>query len=248
MNAREYKALFELEDHFWWFRGMRKITAAMLDPLVERGKQVILDAGCGTGFSLHWLRRYAPSGEAVGLDFSKEALDFTRRRGEKLLTQGSVTRLPFLSNTFDLVVSFEVLDSLSPELASAAFAELVRVLKPHGLLFIRLPAFQSLYSGHDRAVSTVHRYTRKELERCLNNQRLELMRLTYANALLLPGALVWRFVHRKPRSDVRPLPKSFRWMNSWLERVLALEAMWLRRPHWSLPVGLSVIGIGRKIS
>lgn len=246
MISEEYKALFELEDHFWWFVGMRRIVAALLDARVAPGKLRILDAGCGTGTMLTWLKRYARDGEVVGLDFNKEALDFCRQRNEKFLIQGSVAELPLPNDTFDLVTSFEVLDSFSPERVGGAFAELARVLKPGGILLIRLPAFQSLYSGHDRAVATVHRYTRKELAQRLRAQHLEPIRMTYANTMLLPVAIVWRWLHREPHSDVRPLSPGLRWMNSWLSAILSLEAFWLRYLPWRLPAGLSVIGMARK--
>jgi SAM-dependent methyltransferase len=246
MKSEEYKSLFELEDHFWWFVGMRKITAALLDPLVKSKNLRVLDAGCGTGTMLSWLKRYARGGEVVGVDLSKEALDFARRRGHQPLIQVSVAELPLASNAFDLVTSFEVLDSFSPERVSAAFSELARVLKPGGILFIRLPAFQSLYSGHDRAVSTVHRYSLQELAQKFKEQGLMPMRLSYANTLLLPVAVIWRWLHREPHSDVRPLPRGLVWTNAWLARILSLEAAWLRLTRLRLPVGLSVIGMARK--
>lgn len=249
MTPEEYKFLYELEDHYWWFAGMRKITAALLDPVIGPGSLRTLDAGCGTGYMLSWLRRCGRNGEVVGVDVSRDALDFSRRRAEKSLIQASVTDLPLPNDTFDLVLCFDVLVLFSPDPAAKAFSELARVLKPGGVLFVRVAAFQSLYSSHDQATGTVHRYAREELARCLKAQRLTLLRTTYANALLFPAAVVWRLLRRAshgPRSDVRPLPRGMGWMNPLLEGMLSLEAVWLRRLPWRLPVGLSVIGVARK--
>lgn len=249
MNQDEYKSLYELEGHHWWFVGMRKIIAAILDRQSLSGPLRILDAGCGTGYMLSWLRTYSRGGQVVGVDISRDAMDFCRSRAEKLLIQASVAGLPLPDNTFDLVTSFEVLDWFAPEQAGAPFSELARVLKPGGILLIRLPAFQSLFSGHDRAIRTVHRYTRKELVRRLEGQGLTLVRTTYANTLLLPVAVVWRWLHKTShgqRSDVRPLPKGLGWMNPLIEMVFSLEAVWLRHLPWRLPVGLSVIAVARR--
>jgi SAM-dependent methyltransferase len=249
MNPEEYRAMYELEEGYWWFVGMRKILAALLDPLAGRGTLRILDAGCGTGYMLSWLRRYSKDGQVVGLDVSRNALKFGRQRGERSLIQASITNLPLPSNTFDLVLSFDVLVLFSPKRAAAAISELTRVLKPGGTLFVRLAAFQSLYSSHDRATGTVHRYTRKELVRCLEAQGLILVRATYANTLLFPVEVLWRLLHKSShgtRSDVRPLPKGTRWMNPLFEMLLSLEAVWLRRPGTQLPAGLSVIAVARK--
>lgn len=111
MNRDEYRFLYELEGDHWWFAGMREIIAALLDPLVASSPLRILDAGCGTGFTLSWLKKkYARSGQVVGLDISPDALELSRRRAIMPLIQASVAQIPLPSNTFDLIVSFEVLD------------------------------------------------------------------------------------------------------------------------------------------
>jgi SAM-dependent methyltransferase len=250
MNLEEYRFLFELEEHHWWFVGMRKIVAALLDPFIMPGPARILDAGCGAGFMLLWLKRYCHDGDVVGLDISSEALQFARQRGQKSLVRDSVTDLAFPAETFDLIVSLDVLDECSLEGTASAFSELARVLKTGGILLVRLPAFQCLYSAHDRAIHTMHRYRADELARCLVSQGLILERLTYANTFLFLVAAIWRWLCRarteQPRSDVRPLPRSLRWMNPLLIQLLALEAAWLRHSRWKLPFGLSVIAVARK--
>ncbi len=248
MNFEEYQSLYELEEHFWWFTGMRRIVAALLDRAAIAGADRILDAGCGTGFNLAWLKRCRESARVFGLDLSSDALQFSRRRGEALLAQGSVAALPFPDHTFDLVLSLEVLDWFSPQAAPLPFGELARVLKKGGALLIRLPAFQFLHSAHDDAIRTAHRYTARELAQRLAEQGLMVRRVTYANTLLFPVASLWRLMRRSPqknaRSDVRPLPPALRWLNPVLGGMLGLEAAWLR--HFGLPVGLSVIALAQK--
>jgi hypothetical protein len=34
MRTEDYEYLYRLEEDFWWFAGMREITAALLDPLL----------------------------------------------------------------------------------------------------------------------------------------------------------------------------------------------------------------------
>lgn len=250
MTPEENKFLYELEEHHWWFKGMRRIVAALLDRHFKPVPLRILDAGCGTGFMMSWFRRRGGNAKIHGLDFSSDALSYCRERGERLLVRASVADVPIRSNTFDLVITLDVLDGFSPQDATRPFAELARVLKKGGMVLVRVPAFQFLYSQHDRAVSAVHRYTAHELGRCLAKEGLVLERVTYANALLFPLAVLWRWLRRSPtgipRSDVKPLPIGLRWLNPLLAGMLGIEAWWLKYLPWRLPVGLSVIALARK--
>jgi len=78
MNSSEYKFLFELEEHHWWFFGMRKIMAALLDGQSLSAPLRILDAGCGTGYTMSWLKRHDQGAVVFGLDISSEALHYSQ--------------------------------------------------------------------------------------------------------------------------------------------------------------------------
>jgi SAM-dependent methyltransferase len=250
MTPDEYKYLYELEEHHWWFVGMRKVVAALLDGIVPGEPRRILDAGCGTGLMMAWLRRYRKDATIFGLDFDSHAVRYTAGRGEKCVVQGSIAAMPFPTAYFDMVTSFDVLDSLPVAKASAPFAELGRVLRPGGILLVRVPAFQFLFSQHDRAVCTEHRYTAGELRTRLEERGLKVERVTYANSILFPVVLVWRWLTRSnrpdPHSDVRPLPKPLPWLNPVLTGLFAIEAAWLKIFPWRLPVGVSVLAVARK--
>ena len=250
MTPDENEFLYELEERYWWFAGMRKIVAAMLDRAVPAGPLRILDAGCGTGLMLSWLRRHSAGGAIFGLDFSSEALGFSAQRGERRLVEGSIAALPFPNACFDLVTTFDVLDSFEVADVSRPFGELARVLKPGGIILLRVPAFQYLYGRHDRAVYTKHRYRIGELRQRLEAQDLVVERVTYANTILFPVAALWRMLTRSgggdPQSDVRPLPRVIRWLNPVLAALLGIEAAWLRHTGWRLPFGLSAIALARK--
>ena len=53
MQPEDFAYLYELETDFWWFVGMREITAALLDPVCPPGiDREVLDDGSGTGGNL----------------------------------------------------------------------------------------------------------------------------------------------------------------------------------------------------
>lgn len=144
MQTEDYESLAQLEAQFWWFVGMRAITATLLDPLHrELRDRCILDAGCGTGGKLEWLRRYAGHGQIIGLDYVGTALQFCRQAGHENLVQASATHLPFAEATFDLVTSFDVLAQLPGAGADEqAMREMYRVLRPGGIAFVRAAAYE----------------------------------------------------------------------------------------------------------
>ena len=81
MEPAEYEYMFELEDSLWWYVGMRRIVYSMLRRnLNGSGPLRILDAGCGTGGSLHLLERF---GQVTSFDFEPKATEMfaTRQRG-----------------------------------------------------------------------------------------------------------------------------------------------------------------------
>lgn len=94
------------------------------------GKRV-LEAGCGTGLVLDRLSRVAS--EAHGFDLSPGMVAKARARGLSV-SLGSVTAIPFRSNSFDFVCSFKVLAHV-PDI-ELALRELVRVTRPGGTLVL----------------------------------------------------------------------------------------------------------------
>src|SRR5262249_39696153 len=107
MHERDFELLYELEENYWWFPAMRKITDAIAGRELHHPNQRILDAGCGTGFNLGY---YAggSSHDVYGLDIATAALKHVHRRGFAKIAQASITDIPYKSDTFDIVFSFEV--------------------------------------------------------------------------------------------------------------------------------------------
>jgi ubiquinone/menaquinone biosynthesis C-methylase UbiE len=256
MQPQDYAYLYELEDSFWWFAGMREITAALLDPicLTDKKDLRVLDAGCGTGGNLAWLRRYTETGSVIGIDLSAEAVNFCQRSGQANLARASVTALPFADASFDLITSFDVLAYPSGLNAdTTALREMHRVLRPDGIGFVRVAAYKWMYGDHDRATHAQRRYSVSSLNEKMQQAGFDVLRATSANTWLLPLAIVRRLI-LKPigivdgGSDVKPLSRNLKWLNGPLRKVLASEACLLRHFIARLPFGLSAICIVKKRS
>jgi malonyl-CoA O-methyltransferase len=116
----------------------REIGRRMLERLdyVRLEPRVVLDAGCGTGATTAGLARRYPQAEVIALDFAHGMLRHASGKGGWARAPqwvcGDVEALPLASQSVDLVYSNAVLQ-WSTHLART-FAELLRVLRPGGLL------------------------------------------------------------------------------------------------------------------
>jgi SAM-dependent methyltransferase len=241
MERAEYPRMYEAEERHWWYAGMRAISLGLLrSTLAPPASARLLDAGCGTGNNL---RHLAAFGRAVGVDLSEEAVRFCRERGVAA-ARAELLRLPFAGGAFDAVTSFDVIYHRWVEDDRAAVREMARVLRPGGLLLVRVPALRLLWGAHDAAVHSRHRYTRRELRALLESEGLEVLRASYCNSLLLPVVAARRLLDRvtgRQGSDVAFLPAPLEWA---FGAALRLEARLLRR--LSFPLGASVVALARR--
>jgi SAM-dependent methyltransferase len=243
VNPEEYARMYAAEERQWWYAGMRAISFALLGdvpPAAGGGRPRLLDSGCGTGSVVGHL---AAHGRAVGVDLSSEAVRLARGRGAAVARAGLLA-LPFPDATFDAVTSFDVIYHRWVKDDAAAVREMARVLRPGGLLLVRVPALKMLWGAHDEAVHSRHRYTRGEVRRLLEGEGFEVRRATYANTLLFPLLAARRTLDRwtsRHGSDVEFLPAPLEWA---FGAALRLEARLVRRV--SLPVGASVFALAHK--
>src|SRR5881397_3434762 len=147
MNPGEYEAMFAVEDRHWWYVGVRREVERWLADLRPAEGQAlrVLDAGCGTGGLLANLRTNA---WRVGVEISSYGIRLARTRSRAVLAQASVAALPFADESFDAVVSIDVLCHAGVEEAQAV-EEAVRVLRPGGRFLVQVPAFDWLRGEHD---------------------------------------------------------------------------------------------------
>lgn len=237
MNTEEYERMHRLEDSYWWFVGRHHLIQTFLwEKYGAQNRLTVLDIGCGTGAMSRKLSRW---GTVVSADFSPLALSFSRRRNLTRLCAADAMRLPFQEASFDLVIALDILEHLPDD--AAALCEVHRVLKPGGRILATVPAYPSLWSGHDVALMHFRRYVAREVRQRFAAAGLRVEKLSYAMTLLYP--IVW-LVRRwsrlcgqnaPPKASLVPVPG---FANRLLVGLLAVENALIRRIN--MPFGVTV--------
>ena len=234
------KAMLDVDEHHWWYRGRRRIIRAELDRIPLASGAHVLDAGCGSGRTLEELGRY---GEVHGIELNPEAADVARARGRGEVLVGRLEALPWDEDTFDLITCLDVIEHTPDD--RVTLRELRRVCKPGGWLLVTVPAYQALWSLHDVANHHYRRYGRRTLRSAAVGAGWTVVRVSSFNALLLAPAAVVRLAQRRELASdgyTPALTLGPAWLNQALEGPLRIEAQWLAQGR-TLPVGLSLLAV-----
>ena len=245
--ADYYARIHQFEQDHFWYRGIRRITAAMLGEALSRPGGRILDAGCGTGGFLRWALDNGSFASAAGIDIGSKAVELARERvPEADLRVGPLRSLPFPDAAFDLVVTHDVLQHVPEDDVAESLRELRRVLADGGLLFVRTNGSKTFRREQDdwRA------YDRATLVAELEAAGFRVERVTYANAALSYwGAFRGRIPHA-PSETQDGIPS--RWPSPAVSTiggvVLAAEARWLARPGRTLPFGHTLFALASPVA
>lgn len=250
--------MLDQEDRHWWYRGRRRIVCEELAQLPTGPTLRVLDAGCGSGRLLDELRDY---GHVTGLDLNPDSVEVARSRGHEDVVQGPVEQLPWPDETFDVVISLDMVEHTADD--RVTLRELRRVTKTGGHFLMTVPALRALWSSHDVFNNHFRRYDRKMMRSLASDTGWVIERQTYFNSLLLPPAAAVRLLqrvrhrdvmngedvsnssqHGRHGSDVELTPP---WMSPMLELPMKLEAKWLDHGRRSLPAGLSLLAVLRRV-
>lgn len=241
------RATARAEARHFWFRGFRFFVAPLLRQATHGMERPdLLDCGCGTGANVDFLSQY---GRAFGFDLSPAGLSIGRQAGRTRLVRATVGAVPFPSNRFDVVTSFDVLYSLEEPIEQAAVREMYRLTRPGGHVLINVAAMEILHGDHSVLSREIRRYNRQTLSRLLTDAGLSIVRLTYTNASLFVPMLAARVLQRRRGLSLEEhahheitVPSAP--INSALTAVLRIESWWLKA--FDNPFGSSLLCLARK--
>jgi SAM-dependent methyltransferase len=250
MDPQLYRQFYDIEEHYWWSVGTRRLFFELVAPLLPASGARVLDVGCGTGITLREFPR--PARLLCGSDLSPEALAFSRRRGIECLVRADVTALPFAGGAFDLVLALDVVEHVDAD--DQAVREMTRICRPGGHILIHVPAFPLLWSDKDDLNHHRRRYRRAGLRALVEGAGLRVRALAYFNCSALPAALAVALLQSARRGRAAPpdvaaaaaaVDRLYRippLLNRALTALLAVE----RRAVPYLPFGMSLVCLAQR--
>ncbi|MDR2814681.1 MAG: class I SAM-dependent methyltransferase [Prevotellaceae bacterium] len=96
-------------------------------------------------------------------------------------------------SSVDYIYSLNVLEHIEDD--AEALAQWAKKLKPEGKILVYVPAFNVLYSSHDKAIGHYRRYRKKTLAGCFANAGLRIETIRYADSAGFFVSLVYKWVN-----------------------------------------------------
>ncbi len=153
---KEYREKYaELYRRHWWWRARERALLHTIKQLAGPRKDLsILDIGCGDGLFFDALARF---GKVEGVENDASLIGENNPHRADIHTLNLATFKP--AEKYDLVLLLDVLEHVDDP---AAFLRLaLRLLKDEGTVIVTVPAFQSIWTGHDDLNHHRQRFTRK---------------------------------------------------------------------------------------
>jgi len=236
-----YRARYaDLYHRHWWWRSREELLERLLDRLVgPGGAGDVLDFGCGDGLFFPVLRKY---GEPWGIEPEAAFLDpqgewRNRIRSDPLQADAAET------GRYGLIVALDVLEHIEHPLP--VVQELRRRLRPGGWFVATVPAFQSMWTGHDVMNHHVKRYRLGELEELVRDAGLEVNDSRYLFVLLAFVKWAASLKERRTHQDVTPPGVPPAMLNRMVLATCRLEQRLLGA--WRPPIGSSALVVGRAL-
>jgi len=123
---------FKYSLHFWLFKKYLKKY------LKTKPNDLILDVGCGIGHLLDYLNQF--SNNLVGIDADLISLLYAKKTTSAEYVSSKAEKLPFKDNTFDKIISFNVLEHIENE--QKVLNEIKRVAKNKAEILIWVPSLE----------------------------------------------------------------------------------------------------------
>jgi len=239
-----YDQMNKLENEYWWHVGRRFILTRLIKKYAVCFKRdlSIVDVGCGTGGNYEFLEKF---GNVIGADNSVFAAEYCKKKGKpvKLISKNT---LPFNDGSCDLVTLFDVLEHIERD--GEMLKECLRILKKEGKVVTTVPAYRSIWSGHDEILGHYRRYSKKELKEKIEDRGFRIIKMNYCITFMFPLIFIYRLTNKRFHGKSRTNSAYFifpKIINSLFIAILRLESYLVDKIK--MPFGCSIIAVFEKV-
>jgi len=244
MDIKEASELSQREERqHWWIKTRFLYIDKALSNLRQE-KIDLVEFGCGTAQNLWYLQEESfyknRITKMIGVDPElPEGFKTDWNQSEKIELTNDLNRPE--ENKNDVALAMDVLEHIDDE--AGALAGWRKSLKPGGLMFITVPAFQALWSYHDEFLDHKRRYTKEGLIKVLKENGFEPIKVTYAFSFVFPLVYLVRKLSKGNKENQQDLALPPMIVNSILYFCGKVENILGGFPFF----GTSVIGIFKKV-
>ncbi len=180
--------------------------------------KTIVDVGSSFGWLEKELLNIDKSIKIIGVEPDPSAVDFSNKniKGAKFLV-GDALNLPVKSKSAGIVTLFDVIEHVPKGTELEALAEVNRVLKPKGLLFLSTPNSTLFMNMLDLAYIFGHRhYKQTKLKSLLKKSGFKIVESTIKGGYWFSFYLIWLYITKRITGNFLP-------RNRFLEKMEASE-------------------------
>lgn len=101
--------------------------------------KIVIDIPCGVGWGTSRLKK---AKKIIGIDISKEAIDYAKRHYRKTnveFFEGSIDNLKFGNNSIDVIICLEGFEHIDKEIGLKFIDESKRILREKGMIILTCP-------------------------------------------------------------------------------------------------------------
>jgi len=242
MKKITYEIEWKLEKLHWWFIGRRKLIEFLISCAGTQEDCQVADIGCGVGSNLSLL--LSMGFEVIGIDSEMYSLSLAKRRLSTIsLINGDLLKLPFKTDSLDLIIATDVLEHLQDD--TNGIKEIHRVLKKEGVVVLTVPAFQFLWGVQDEVGKHHRRYSKKQLIKKIEQEGLGILKSSYFNFFLFfPILFGRRMIHILGLNIDSENGINTPFINFILKTIFSIEPFLLK--YFSFPFGVSIFCIAKK--
>jgi SAM-dependent methyltransferase len=157
------QACFQIEDQSFWFRHRNDCIRELVRNFPPRGNGAIFDVGGGNGFVAKGLMD--AGWDVVLVEPGPSGARNAKKRGLEHVICGTTHSAGFKNGSLPAIGVFDVVEHIEDDLGF--LLHLRDLLKPGGMLYLTVPAYNFLWSHEDVNAGHFRRYTLGAMEKKL---------------------------------------------------------------------------------